>query len=70
VTDPAALPEASINWAGIGFRKEDQDFLDAFNAAQKEYLGTPEMMEAVKEYGYGEPTLPGDVTTEWVCANR
>lgn len=70
VTDPAALPEASMNWAGIGFRKEDQDFLDAFNAAQKEYLGTPEMMEAVKEYGYGEPTLPGDVTTEWVCANR
>ncbi|MGL4280397.1 MAG: ectoine/hydroxyectoine ABC transporter substrate-binding protein EhuB [Albidovulum sp.] len=70
VTDPAALPEASINWAGIGFRKEDQDFLDAFNAAQKDYIGTPEMMEAVKEYGYGEPTLPGDVTTEWVCANR
>ncbi|HQU66872.1 MAG TPA: ectoine/hydroxyectoine ABC transporter substrate-binding protein EhuB [Albidovulum sp.] len=70
VTDPAALPEDSINWAGIGFRKEDQDFLDAFNAAQKGYLGTPEMMEAVKEYGYGEPTLPGDVTTEWVCANR
>lgn len=70
VTDPAALPEESINWAGIGFRKEDQDFLDAFNAAQKDYIGTPEMMEAVKEYGYGEPTLPGDVTTEWVCANR
>jgi len=70
VTDPGALPEDSINWAGIGFRKDDQDFLDKFNAAQKEFLGSPEMMAAVKEYGYGEGSLPGDKTTAWVCANR
>jgi polar amino acid transport system substrate-binding protein len=70
VTDPNALPEASMNWAGVGFRKEDKDFLDTFNAAQKTYLGSPEMMEAVKEYGYTEASLPGDKTTEWVCANR
>ncbi len=70
VTDPNAMPEETMNWAGIGFRKEDQDFLDKFNAAQKDYLGTPEMLESVKEYGYDEATLPGDKTTEWVCANR
>ncbi|PKP84064.1 MAG: ectoine/hydroxyectoine ABC transporter substrate-binding protein EhuB, partial [Alphaproteobacteria bacterium HGW-Alphaproteobacteria-2] len=70
VTDPAAMPEDSINWAGIGFSKADQDFVDAFNAAQASYLGSPEMMAAVAEYGYGEGSLPGDVTTEWVCANR
>lgn len=70
VTDPNALPEDSMNWAGIGFHKDDQDFVDAFNAAQKDYLGTPEMMAAVAEYGYGEASLPGDKTTEWVCANR
>lgn len=70
VTDPNAMPEETFNWAGIGFRKDDQDFLDAFNTAQKAYLGTPKMMEAVKEYGYGEAALPGDTTTEWVCANR
>lgn len=70
VADPNAMPEETFNWAGIGFRKEDQDFLDAFNAAQKNYLGSPEMMESVKEYGYSEATLPGDKTTEWVCANR
>lgn len=70
VTDPAALPEASINWAGIAFNKEDQDFIEAFNAAQAEYLGSEEMMAAVAEYGFDEATLPGDVTTEWVCANR
>lgn len=70
VSDPAAMPEESFNWAGIGFRKEDQDFLDAFNTAQAAYLGSPEMLEAVAEYGFGEGSLPGDVSTAWVCANR
>lgn len=70
ITDPNALPEETFNWAGVGFRKEDQDFLDTFNAAQKDYLGTPEMLAAVAEYGYSEAMLPGDKTTEWVCANR
>jgi polar amino acid transport system substrate-binding protein len=70
VTDPNALPEESFNWAGVGFRSADQDFLDAFNQAQAKYLGTPEMLAAVAEYGYSEAMLPGDVTTEWVCANR
>ncbi len=70
VTDPGAMPEDTMNWAGVGFRKEDQDFLDSFNAVQKDYLGTDEMMAAVKDYGYDESTLPGDKTTDWVCANR
>jgi polar amino acid transport system substrate-binding protein len=70
VTDPAAMPEESFNWAGIGFRKADQAFLDKFNAAMKDYIGTDEMLAAVAEYGYGKASLPGDKTTEWVCANR
>jgi polar amino acid transport system substrate-binding protein len=70
VSDPNAMPESSMNWAGIGFRKDDQDFLAKFNAAQKSYLGSPAMMTAVKQYGYGKASLPGDKTTAWVCANR
>lgn len=70
VTDPGAMPEDAVNWAGIGFRDDDQDFLDKFNAAQKAYLGSEEMMQAVAEYGYGEGSLPDDKTTEWVCSNR
>lgn len=69
-TDPTAMPEESFNWAGIGFRKSDQEFLDKFNAALKEYVGSEGMMSAVAEYGYAEASLPGDQTTEWVCANR
>ncbi|MFN4129792.1 MAG: ectoine/hydroxyectoine ABC transporter substrate-binding protein EhuB [Paracoccaceae bacterium] len=70
IVDPSAMPEDSFNWAGVGFRKQDQDFLDRFNAAQKDYLGSPDMLTAVAEYGYSEAMLPGDKTTEWVCANR
>lgn len=70
VTDPSALPDWTLNWVGIAFRDADQDFVDKFNAAQKEYLGSTEMLEAVAEYGYTESQLPGDVTTEWVCSNR
>jgi polar amino acid transport system substrate-binding protein len=70
VTDPNAMPESSFNWAGIGFRKADQAFLDKFNAAMKNYIGSEAMLAAVAEYGYGKGSLPGDKTTEWVCANR
>lgn len=70
VTDPGAMPEDLINWAGIGFRDADKDFLEKFNTELKNYIGSEEMMSAVAEYGYGEGSLPGDKTTEWVCANR
>ncbi|MBW7920849.1 MAG: ectoine/hydroxyectoine ABC transporter substrate-binding protein EhuB [Rubellimicrobium sp.] len=70
VTDPNALPEETFNWAGIGFRFEDQDFLDAFNAALADYIGSDQMMASVAQYGYTEDTLPGDRETAWVCENR
>ncbi len=70
VTDPALLPDWTKNWAGIGFRGEDADFIEKYNAAQAEYIGTEEMLAKVAEYGYTPSHLPGDVTAEWVCANR
>lgn len=52
VTDPSALPEETLNWVGIALRKEDEDFLNAFNEALADYIGSDEMMAAVEEYGY------------------
>jgi polar amino acid transport system substrate-binding protein len=70
VTNPDDLPEQYTNYVGIGFSNDDKDFIEKFNAAQKLYLGTPEMLKAVAPYGYDEKSLPGDKTTEWLCANR
>jgi len=70
VTDPSKLPDWTLNWVGIAFRKADSDFLKAFNEAEKGYLGSDEMMKAVAEYGYTKAQLPGDTTTKYACANR
>ena len=70
ITDPSLLPEWTLSWVGIGFRKDDDEFRAAFNAALKEYLGSDEMLAGVAEYGYTEQQLPGDVTMEYACANR
>ena len=70
VTDPAALPDWTKNWVGIGFREEDADFMAKFNEALASYIGTDEMLASVAEYGYTPSHLPGDKSAEWVCANR
>lgn len=70
VSDVTKQPDETANWVGIGFRQADADFRDRFNQAMADYLGSPEMMQAVAEYGYGEGALPDDKSTEWVCANR
>ena len=69
-TDPTKNPDWTFNWAGIGFRQSDPEFLAAFNKALKKYMGSDDMMKAVAQYGYSKAQLPGDVTTSWVCENR
>lgn len=70
VTDSTVLPEWTFNWVAIAFKKEDADFLKAYNQAQAKYLGSPEMLEAVGKFQYTTAQLPGDAKTDWVCANR
>ncbi len=70
VSDPSKLPAWTYNWVGIGFRKADTDFLNAFNEALARHIGSKEMMAAVKEYGYTKAQLPGDGSTAFACANR
>jgi len=69
-TSPDSLPDWTFNWVAIAFKKEDADFLKAYNEAQAKYLGTPEMLEAVGKYRYTKAQLPGDAKTDWICANR
>ncbi|WP_299881515.1 transporter substrate-binding domain-containing protein [uncultured Sulfitobacter sp.] len=70
LADSSQMEEWSKNFAGIGFRHEDKDFLAEFNTALGAYIGTDEMMAVVGEHEYTSVHLPGDVTAEWACANR
>ena len=50
----------------FGFRKEDQDFVDAFNAELTAFLGTPEHIALVEPFGFGADYLP-NLTTAELC---
>jgi polar amino acid transport system substrate-binding protein len=49
---------------GFGFRKEDTDLLEAFNAELKKFLGTPEHIALVEPLGFGKDYLPNKTTAE------
>jgi len=51
---------------GFGFRKDDKDLLDAFNAELKKFLGSPEHIALVTPLGFGKDYLPNK-TTEQLC---
>jgi polar amino acid transport system substrate-binding protein len=52
---------------GFAFRKEDTDFLEAFNAELKKFIGTPEHIQLVTPFGFGEGFMPSSSTAE-LCA--
>ena len=72
VTDPKAMPKETVNVVGIGFRKSDNEFREAFNAALAKVLANPgKMLERAGKYGYDKAQLPPpDMTTEWACSTK
>lgn len=71
VSDPTRMPKETLNVVGIGFKKTDTDFKDAYNEALAKVLGSEKWMAATAEYGYTELQLPpSDFTTEYACANK
>lgn len=67
ITDPSKMPGVNKNWVSLAFRRSDADFVDAFNDAQRSYMGSPEMMGTLAAYGYSEPMLPGTHTVTDLC---
>ncbi len=68
--DNSKMPLWSKNFAAIGFRHEDKDFLVGFNKALAEYIGSDQMMAKVADHEYTADYLPGDTKAEWACKNR
>jgi polar amino acid transport system substrate-binding protein len=51
---------------GFGFRKEDKDLYEAFNAELKKFIGSPEHIALVTPFGFGKDYLPNK-TMEQLC---
>jgi len=72
VTDPKLMPKETLNVVGIGFRKTDDKFREAFNAALAKVMANPsKMLKRAGEYGYDKAQLPPpDMSTEWACSTK
>lgn len=53
----------------FGFRKEDTDLQEAFNAELKKFIGSPEHIALVEPFGFGKDYLPNKTTAE-LCAGK
>ncbi|WP_265517285.1 ectoine/hydroxyectoine ABC transporter substrate-binding protein EhuB [Nitratireductor luteus] len=66
LADPFTPPVID-GYPGLAFLPNQQEEVDAFNAALKEYIGSEQMMESVRPYGYTETNLPDGTTTAELC---
>lgn len=53
----------------FGFRKEDKELRDAVNAILKDFIGTQEHLDMIKEFGFDESNLP-EKTAAQHCAGE
>ncbi|HZA02481.1 MAG TPA: ectoine/hydroxyectoine ABC transporter substrate-binding protein EhuB [Hyphomicrobiaceae bacterium] len=53
-----------VGHGGFGFRKDDKDLADAFDAELKTFIGSPEHITLVTPFGFGKGFLPTKSTAE------
>jgi polar amino acid transport system substrate-binding protein len=70
LTDLNKMPEWTLNWSAMAFRQKDKSFIEEYNKAQLDYIGSEAMLSSVAKYGYTKGLLPGDTEIDWICANR
>ena len=59
--------QSVVGHGGIGFRKDDTDLYEAFNAELKKFIGSDEHIALVTPIGFGKGFLPSKTTAE-LCA--
>lgn len=65
---PVIDGQTVYGYGAFGVRPSDAALRDAINAELASFLGTPEHLKLVAPFGFGEATLPGDVTTAQLIA--
>lgn len=65
VTTPSGL-SAGWGYGGFVFRPTDRQLLDAWNKELATYIGSPNHIKLIAQFGFTEAELPGTVTTEMI----
>jgi polar amino acid transport system substrate-binding protein len=60
---PPGAQEQLLGFGGFAFRQEDEELREAWNAALRDFMGSPEHLSLLAEFGMTQGELPGDVTT-------
>jgi polar amino acid transport system substrate-binding protein len=66
-TDPVVDGVVTRGYGAFAFRKGDDPLLAEFNRHLMEFIGSPEHLELVRQFGFTEAELPGDVSTAQLC---
>ena len=66
-SDPVIDGQSVRGYGGAAFRLEDTDFRDAFNAELQALKDSGELADIIGEFGFGEQSLPGDMTSAELC---
>lgn len=63
-TQPAIDGVSAVNYGASAFRKDSQDFVDAFNAELGRMKESGELLGILESFGFTENELPGNSTTQ------
>ena len=69
--DQPNLPsQEMLGYGAFAFRKSDVQLLNAWNSALKDYIGSPEHIYLMNEFGLSESELPGSISTKEIISGE
>ncbi|RLQ85024.1 ectoine/hydroxyectoine ABC transporter substrate-binding protein EhuB [Planomicrobium sp. Y74] len=68
VEQPIVDGEEVIGYGAAVFHPDDQDLLERYNEILAEFKESGRLLELMEPFGFTEANLPGDITTEELCA--
>ncbi|TWT11128.1 ectoine/hydroxyectoine ABC transporter substrate-binding protein EhuB [Planomicrobium sp. CPCC 101079] len=68
VEQPLVDGEEVIGYGAAVFHPDDQELVDRYNEVLAEFKESGKLLELMEPFGFTEENLPGDVTTEELCA--
>lgn len=66
-TDPVINGESVRGYGAFGFRQADKALMAAFNQELEQFIGSPEHLGIVKQFGFTQNELPGETTAAGLC---